>query len=314
MKQYLVFLIIVFLLFGLNTSINAQIRDLIVFSDQGNPFTLVLNGEEQNSEPLTNVKVTELTAPNYRVKIIFDDKSINSIEKNLYLKPDYTVTYRIRDKKNGNKVLRFYSEELIVYGLAMGEMFDDSDEPDNGYADVNVNIEENGTNSVLGMDVIADDNNVSVRINVNGESVGVDIHADENSANAGYNDYHENGEYDENYVRTEEVYLLEGYNGKIGCQWPMNPQEFARAKQSVNNKSFDSDKMIIAKQIISANCMLTNQVKQIVELFDFESDKLKFAKYAYSYTFDIENYYQVNDVFSFSSSIKELDQHINSLH
>ena len=41
-----------------------------------------------------------------------------------------------------------------------------------------------------------------------------------------------------------------------------------------------------------------------------ESTKLEFAKYAYKRTYDIENYYKVNDAFTFESSIEELDAYI----
>jgi hypothetical protein len=43
-------------------------------------------------------------------------------------------------------------------------------------------------------------------------------------------------------------------------------------------------------------------------LFDFESTRLTFAKFAYKYTFDKGNYYKVNDAFQFESSIEELNQ------
>jgi hypothetical protein len=39
---------------------------------------------------------------------------------------------------------------------------------------------------------------------------------------------------------------------------------------------------------------------------------LDFAKFAYDHTYDIGNYYKVNDVFSFESSVDELDQYIRS--
>lgn len=45
-------------------------------------------------------------------------------------------------------------------------------------------------------------------------------------------------------------------------------------------------------------------------LFSFEDTRLDLAKYAYGYTFDIGNYYQINDAFTFSSSIDELNSYI----
>jgi hypothetical protein len=63
--------------------------------------------------------------------------------------------------------------------------------------------------------------------------------------------------------------------------------------------------------VIGTNCLLSSQVKEIILLFSFEETRLDFAKYAYGYTFDIGNYYQVNDAFKFESSIDELNTYIS---
>jgi hypothetical protein len=49
-----------------------------------------------------------------------------------------------------------------------------------------------------------------------------------------------------------------------------------------------------------------------MSIFDFEATRLDFAKYAYGRTFDIGNYYKVNDVFDFETSISDLNAYINS--
>ncbi|HNQ83646.1 MAG TPA: DUF4476 domain-containing protein, partial [Bacteroidales bacterium] len=58
--------------------------------------------------------------------------------------------------------------------------------------------------------------------------------------------------------------------------------------------------------------MLCIQVKEIMKLFSFEESRLEFAKYAYGYTYDLSNFYIVNDAFSFESSIDELNKYIRS--
>ena len=55
---------------------------------------------------------------------------------------------------------------------------------------------------------------------------------------------------------------------------------------------------------------MAEQVKEIMLLFDFESTRLEFAKEAYSYTYDLDNYYILNDAFDFESSISELNEFI----
>lgn len=79
---------------------------------------------------------------------------------------------------------------------------------------------------------------------------------------------------------------------------------------AINEESFSSSKMNIAKQATRNRLISSSQVAQIAGLFSFESDRLAFAKYAYNFTYDKNNYYLVNSVFSFNSSKNELNQYI----
>ena len=101
--------------------------------------------------------------------------------------------------------------------------------------------------------------------------------------------------------------------GGVYCDLPMSETNFATGLQSIKNKISGSEKLDVAKQIANSNCLLSAQVKQILESLTFESEKLEFAKFAYTHTFDPENYFVVNDVFNFSSSTRELSGYIDSL-
>ncbi len=46
-------------------------------------------------------------------------------------------------------------------------------------------------------------------------------------------------------------YVMPGYNGKIGCPWPMQQNDFSDAKNSINSKTFEDSKLTIAKQVTS---------------------------------------------------------------
>ena len=105
---------------------------------------------------------------------------------------------------------------------------------------------------------------------------------------------------------------MPGYNGPVGCSWPMSNQDFAGVKNSISSKSFEDSKLTMAKQVINSNCLFSQQVKEIMMLFSFEDTKLDLAKYAYGFTFDLGNYYKVNDALDFESSIDELNAYIKS--
>lgn len=95
------------------------------------------------------------------------------------------------------------------------------------------------------------------------------------------------------------------------CLYAMSSADFNKAKGSIESKSFEDSKMTLAKQIISKNCVNAEQVKELLGLFSFEKTKVDFAKYAYKFTVDKNNYYVINDAFSFESSIKEVDDYIS---
>lgn len=88
---------------------------------------------------------------------------------------------------------------------------------------------------------------------------------------------------------------------------------FARLKQSIARQCFDRDKLSIAKQGTRGQILYSHQVLDLVEMFTFESTKLKFAKFAYLLVCDTQNYYIVNDAFTFSSSIRDLECYIRSV-
>ena len=95
---------------------------------------------------------------------------------------------------------------------------------------------------------------------------------------------------------------------KSGC---MNNNDFNRAYNTIKKESFENSKLEAAKQITASNWLCVSQIVQICKLLSFENSKLEYAKYAYRYCADKNNYYQVNDVFSFSASKTELWDYIN---
>lgn len=103
-----------------------------------------------------------------------------------------------------------------------------------------------------------------------------------------------------------------GYNNNGNGYYYKPLLDVGRLQNSMHRVSFESDKKIIAEQAISSHRVKANQVYRILTMFSFESTKLKVAKFAYRYCIDKRNYYLVNNAFSFSSSIRELNNYIGS--
>lgn len=299
-----IFLLVFVIIFKLNSSF-AQNSNLILFTEQGEQFTVILNGIKQNAKPETNVKVTGLNAPNYKMKVIFENKSIPDMDKTVYLEPGSEVTYSIKKNASAVYTIRLQSavpvaeaapsragESVVVYHSTPAVTQQTTTtttsygEPDN--VNVNLGIGGVGINmNVSGMDTYG-----------SSQTTTTTTHTTTTYSNS------------EPEQPKQKVYVMPGYNGAVGCPWPLSHQDFNGVKNSISSKSFDDTKLTIAKQVISSNCLLSAQVKEIMLLFSFEDTRLDLAKYAYGYTFDIGNYYQINDAFTFSSSIDELNSYI----
>ncbi|MDD2413013.1 MAG: DUF4476 domain-containing protein [Bacteroidales bacterium] len=101
------------------------------------------------------------------------------------------------------------------------------------------------------------------------------------------------------------------YGGNYGnYNRPMGDYEFSMLKSTLASQSFDSRKLSLAKSALSHNQIVSRQALELVELMNFESNKLSLAKFAYESTIDKGNYFMVNNAFSFSSSIDELNRYI----
>jgi len=93
----------------------------------------------------------------------------------------------------------------------------------------------------------------------------------------------------------------------------MSDYDFMHLRASIVRLSFDSSRLNLAKQGVSSNIVTAAQVRELMSLLTFESNRLELAKFAYHYTFDKHRYFIVNDAFTFSSSIRSLDRYISGV-
>ena len=90
----------------------------------------------------------------------------------------------------------------------------------------------------------------------------------------------------------------------------MNPNDFDAAMAMLSNEKFDDTRLTLAEQIVSNNPMTVSQIAQICRQFSFESNRLEFAKYAYSFCIEKHKYYMLNEVFTYDSSKQELNEYL----
>lgn len=286
----------------------AQNANVILFTENGEKFTVILNGLRQNEKPETNVKVSNLPAPQYKLKIIFDDPRLDEQSFNLFLEPNMERSFSIKKNSKGKYTLRFLSEVPSANAPAAPTNQRVVEYNPNGiqpnYSNTQTVVQQTTTTTT-------NPDNFNMGVNVNG--MGVNVQVSDNGMNMNMNT---TGTTTTTTTTTTNAVpppaYLPGYTGAVGCPMPMLEPDFNELKSSIASKSFEETKMTIAKQVLLDHCLLTTQVKQLINLFTFEESKLEFAKYAYDYTYDRGNYFKVNDAFTFESSIEELNNYIAS--
>jgi hypothetical protein len=271
--------------------VKAQSGNAVLFTENGERFTVILNGLRQNEKPETNVKLSGLTSPQYKMKIIFDDPRIAESSFNLFVEPGLERTFSISKNSKGKYTMRFISENPISNIPAPPVS---PAPPTPGASNYSQPIPPTSSD------------NFNMNINVDG--MGMSVNANTTGINMNVN----TGAVPPPPPGAPAVVYVPGYTGPIGCERPLFDNDFRDLKSTIASKSFEDSKLTIAKQVLRDHCLLTSQVKDLVSLFTFEETKLDFAKYAYDYTYDRGNYFKINDVFTFESSIEELDRYIGS--
>ena len=295
----------------------AQNSNVILFTENGEKFTAILNGLRQNETPQTNVKITGLNANWYKLKVIFEDTKLGEKAFNLGFEPGNESTFTIKKNGKGEYVLRPISQVPIAEAPPTPK--------EQTVVVYNPNTEPVGETHTVSQQTTTTTHGTSTSDNVN-ISMGVNMGADGGNINMNMSGMDPNATTHTTTTTTTTVShsstssmdpapppsYLPGYTGAIGCPIPMSPQEFSDLKESVSSKSFEDTKLTIAKQVTGNGCLLASQVKEVMKLFDFEATKLTYAKFAYRHTYDIGNYYKVNDAFDFESSVEDLNKYIGA--
>ena len=91
------------------------------------------------------------------------------------------------------------------------------------------------------------------------------------------------------------------------CQ-AISDLSYSSLVKSITDKEFVDVKMKVAKQGVKGKCLNVDQVKGLMELFESDSDRLKVAKYAFTNSFNGDDFGGVEDALKFEqnkSALKE---------
>jgi hypothetical protein len=314
-------------LLGLWVPSFAQPSAFILSSDDGEPLHLYVDGALVNELPATQIYSGPQDPGGHRMRvIIYQGADAIEVKKSYYMEPGMVYYATVIRNKKGEYTVRDYN---MVTWDGRNPLDAQNPAPQEHMMMTNPNtttrtevvapgVRETTTtttttttvnNGVSNTTVRDDGDRVRMDMDVMGFKMNVDVKTSDP------------GMYTDNTTRTTTTGTTTTTSTpasnpapvrRAGCPAPMSDQGFAAAMQSIQSKDFEDTKLSVAKQVLNSNCLMSADIAKICRLFDFEATRLDFAKYAYGRTFDPENYFVVNDVFDFESSISDLTNYIAS--
>lgn len=312
----------------------SQTNNMVLFSEGGERFTAILNGLRMNDAPVTNLKITDLNQPAYKLKVLFEDPALGELDKNLYFQDQWgkEVVFSIRKNRKGEYKVAYQSEttiqmappppptqQVIVFGVPAPSSTTVVEETMTttgtmGGVNMNVNMQQSGTvveqhhSTTTTTTTSPGGESINMSVGIDGFGMDVNVNTNDISSSTTTTTTMTTTTTSGSIAPAGDIIVVEE---SAPCP-ALGPGEFQDACASIRSKSFSDSKMTLARQVVSSHCVTSEQVRDMARLFDFEDDKLDFVRYAYDYTIDPEHFYKVNDVFTFESSIEELDEYLQS--
>ena len=189
------------LVFCIAVLISSQLfaqSNLTLFTEEGEKFTLFLNGVIQNKAFQTNVHVENINANTQKLRIVFEDKSIPSISENIYYETYNDYTYVIRKKKNvASKVKKLDGKAAInayvlrlqdvkpLDRISISEKVDVVQSIDVETNEVKPieNITTNVTTTTTKTSNKPNNENVNINVGINGVGINMNVSGIENQNN-----------------------------------------------------------------------------------------------------------------------------------
>jgi hypothetical protein len=225
-------------------------------------------------------KLTISVASNKNVQVYVDGRAYQDQDNN----------YVLNNIQSGNHTIQIYSNASNANNNGYGN-------GNNGYGK-NRNVRNDRKNLVYSSTVyVRPSYHVDVMINRFGKAL-----VDEKLISGnGYDDEYDNG-YDNGYGNG-------GYDNGYGNGYhqAMSDNEFSQMLQKIRNQWFG--KLGTARDAVNSNYLNTYQLKQVLQLFSSESDKLELAKLSYKNIVDRQNFRQLYDLFSYQSQT-DLDKYV----
>ncbi|MFT5859518.1 MAG: hypothetical protein ACI865_001621 [Flavobacteriaceae bacterium] len=97
------------------------------------------------------------------------------------------------------------------------------------------------------------------------------------------------------------------------CLNAVTDDEAQEMKQDIADEPFKDDRLNEARRLAKDRCFQSRHVVTVMSAMQFESNKLEIAKFLYLKTEDQDNYNDVVDALTYSSSKEELRDYIDAM-
>jgi hypothetical protein len=94
------------------------------------------------------------------------------------------------------------------------------------------------------------------------------------------------------------------------CQTPISTTDFQQIKRNISSQSSLVQKLNTAKNAVQSNCMLSAQIKDILEYFPEDAEKLEIATASYKNTIDKNDFYEIYNSFAYYSTVFRLHDYV----
>jgi hypothetical protein len=238
---------------------------MVVFCNDGEPFTLILNGERINMEPQTKVRVEGLTLKKYQAKVVFKNQKLKESNTTItFFSTCFECEFAVNRKSKKKFSIDYFTDRPIP-GCA-GEKTADNITT---YPDQTTGTITNTTVSTPIEEATPVYSTTPASTLLAGPGTG---------------------------ITTSTYSSVNIINGK--CDTPMTDAQFLDFKSSVQHLTSDDEKQIKAWAMMQAACITVNQLRQLLNVFFADNSKYEFAKKVYERTKDNADFIKLKEVFA----------------
>ncbi|RZL07997.1 MAG: DUF4476 domain-containing protein, partial [Hymenobacter sp.] len=89
---------------------------------------------------------------------------------------------------------------------------------------------------------------------------------------------------------------------------PLSPVDFSGLQQALSQRPSDDERLNIVKQALSQSTVRTDELAVLIRMLSFDKSRIALAEFGYAHLADPQNFYRVYDALQYRASIREVQQ------